>query len=310
MIPAQFDYVRPANLDDVLQILKDREGEAKILSGGYSLIPLIKLRLAQPALLVDIRDIDGMDGIIETDDDLRIGARATHRQIHENEIVADHYPMLEDATALIGDPQVRNWGTIGGSVAHADPASDWPAILLATNASVVCRGLSGDPHHMRVGDNPASAAGGIRERVLPARGFFIDTFSTAIDPLEVLTEIRIPRRGRHTGGAYQKLERKVGDFATAGVAVRVTLGDDGRISAAGVGVTGVAGAPFAATDAEAILVGKAPGDDLYRQAGAAAGAQSSPGGDVRGPIDYKRAMVAELALRALRTAVDRANAYA
>ncbi len=131
MIPAQFDYVRPANLDEVLRILKDREGEAKILSGGYSLIPLIKLRLAQPGLLVDIRDIDGLDSIIETDDDLRIGARATHRQIHENAIVVDHYPMLEDATALIGDPQVRNWGTIGGSVAHADPASDWPAILIA-----------------------------------------------------------------------------------------------------------------------------------------------------------------------------------
>jgi carbon-monoxide dehydrogenase medium subunit len=291
MIPAQFDYVRPANLDEVLRILKDREGEAKILSGGYSLIPLIKLRLAQPALLVDIQDIDGMDAIVETDDELRIGARATHRQIHENTIVADHYPMLEDATALIGDPQVRNWGTIGGSVAHADPASDWPAILIAANASVVCRSGSG-------------------ERVVKARDFFLDTFTTAIEPTEVLTEVRIPRRGHHTGGAYEKLERKVGDFATAGVAARVTLGADGTIEKAGIGVTGVADTPFAATDAEALLVGKAPGDDLYRQAGTAAGAQSSPGGDVRGPVDYKRAMVAELTLRALRTAVDRANAYA
>ncbi len=291
MIPAQFDYVRPANLDEVLRILKDREGEAKILSGGYSLIPLIKLRLAQPALLVDIQDIDGMDGIIETDDELRIGARATHRQIHENAIVADHYPMLEDATALIGDPQVRNWGTIGGSVAHADPASDWPAILIAGGGSLVCRSGTG-------------------ERVVTAREFFLDTFTTAIEPTEVLTEVRIPRRGRHTGGAYQKLERKVGDFATAGVAARVTLGADGRIEKAGIGVTGVADTPFAATDAEAILVGSAPSDDLYRQAGTAAGAQSSPGGDIRGPIDYKRAMVAELTLRALRTAVDRANAYA
>jgi aerobic carbon-monoxide dehydrogenase medium subunit len=291
MIPAQFDYVRPANLDEVFQVLKDREGEAKILSGGYSLIPLIKLRLAQPALLVDIRDIDGMDGIIETDDDLRIGARATHRRIHDNAIVLDHYPMLEDATALIGDPQVRNWGTIGGSVAHADPASDWPAILIAANASIVCQSGTG-------------------ERVIKARDFFLDTFTTAIEPTEVLTEVRIPRRGRHTGGAYQKLERKVGDFATAGVAARVTLGPDGSIAAAGIGVTGVAETPFAATDAEAILVGKAPGDDLYRQAGVAAGAQSSPGADVRGPVEYKRAMVAELALRALRTAVDRANAYA
>ena len=310
MIPGQFDYVRPANLDEALRILKDREGEAKLLSGGYSLIPLIKLRLAQPALLVDLRDIDGMDTIVETDDDLRIGARATHRTIHENAIVRDHYPMLEEATALIGDPQVRNWGTIGGSVAHADPASDWPAILIATGASLVCRGLTGDPHQRRVGENPAAGGDAVRERVLPARGFFLDTFTTAIEPLEVLTEIRIPRRPHHAAGCYQKLERKVGDFATAGVAVMIRLGADGRIESAGVGVTGVAETPFAATDAEAILVGGTPGDDLYRQAGTAAGAQSRPGADVRGPVDYKRAMVAELALRALRTAVERARAYA
>jgi aerobic carbon-monoxide dehydrogenase medium subunit len=291
MIPGQFDYVRPANLDEVLRILKDREGEAKILSGGYSLIPLIKLRLAQPALLVDLRDIDGMDTIVETDDDLRIGARATHRQIHENAIVRDHYPMLEDATALIGDPQVRNWGTIGGSVAHADPASDWPAILIATRASVVCRNGTG-------------------ERVIAARDFFLDTFSTAIEPTEVLTEIHIPRRPHHAAGSYQKLERKVGDFATAGVSVMVRLGADGRIENAGVGVTGVAETPFAATDAETILIGNAPGDDLYRKAGVAAGAQARPGADVRGPVEYKRAMVAELTLRALRVAVERAVAYA
>ena len=291
MIPGQFDYVRPANLDEALRILKDREGEAKLLSGGYSLIPLIKLRLAQPALLVDLRDIDGMDRLVETDDELRIGARATHRQIHENAIIRDHYPMLEEATALIGDPQVRNWGTIGGSVAHADPASDWPAILIATGASVVCRSGSG-------------------ERTIMARDFFLDTFTTAIEPTEVLTEIRIPRRPHHAAGCYQKLERKVGDFATAGVAVMVRLGADGRVESAGVGVTGVAETPFAATDAEAILAGGVPGDDLYRQAGAAAGAQSRPGSDVRGSVEYKRAMVAELALRALRTAVERARAYA
>jgi carbon-monoxide dehydrogenase medium subunit len=291
MIPGQFDYVRPGDLDEVLRILKDREGEAKLLSGGYSLIPLIKLRLAQPALLVDLRDIDGMDTIVETDDDLRIGARSTHRRIHEDAIVRDHYPSLEDATGLIGDPQVRNWGTIGGSVAHADPASDWPAILIATRASVVCRSGTG-------------------ERVIAARDFFLDTFTTAIEPTEVLTEIRIPRRRRHSGGAYEKLERKVGDFATAGVASFVRLGGDGRIEQAGIGVTGVAETPFASTDAEAVLVGQAPDDDLYRRAGAAAAAQSRPGGDVRGPIEYKRAMVAELTLRSLRIAVERAIAYA
>jgi carbon-monoxide dehydrogenase medium subunit len=291
MIPAQFDYVRPANLDEALRILKDREGEAKLLSGGYSLIPLIKLRLAQPALLVDLRDVNGLDGIVETDDELRIGAKATHRQIHENAIVVDHYPMLHDVTGGIGDPQVRNWGTIGGSVAHADPASDWPAVLLAMSARIVCRGGSG-------------------ERVVAARDFFLGTFETAIEPTEVLTEIRVPRRPRHSAGSYTKLERKVGDFATVGVAAVVRLAPDGTIASAGIGVTGVADTPFAATDAEAGLTGVAPSDEAFRAAGAAAGAQSHPSADTRGPVDYKRAMVAELTLRSLRQATERAVAYA
>jgi len=310
MIPGQFDYVRPANLDEVLRILKEREGEAKLLSGGYSLLPLIKLRLAQPALLVDLRDIDGMDTIIETDDFLRIGARATHRDIHESAVVVDHYPLLHDVTATIGDPQVRNWGTIGGSVAHADPASDWPAVLVAANASMVCRGLAGDPHQARVGDNPAAAGDQVRERILDARGFFLDTFVTAIQPLEVLMEIRIPRRPRRQGGAYVKLERKVGDFATVGVAAVIRLGSDGRIAGSGIGVTGVSDSPFAATEGEAVLTDSEPTEEVFRRAGEAAGAQSRPGADVRGSVDYKRAMVAELTVRALRTGLERARAYA
>lgn len=291
MIPGQFDYVRPGDLDETLQILKDREGEAKLLSGGYSLIPLIKLRLAQPPLLVDLKDVAGLDGIVETDDELRIGARATHRRIHEHEIIADHYPGLRDLTATIGDPQVRNWGTIGGSVAHADPASDWPAMLLATNATIVCRSRSG-------------------KRKIKARDFFLDTFTTAIEATEVLTEIRLPRRPKGAGGAYTKLERKVGDFATVGSAVIVEIGGDGTIVHAGVGLTAVADSPFAATDAEAILTGNAPSEDLFRRAGEAGGAQASPAGDVRGPVEYKRAMAAELTVRSLRSAVGRALAYA
>jgi len=291
MIPGQFDYVRPGNLEETLQILKDREGEAKLLSGGYSLIPLIKLRLAQPGLLVDLRDVAGLDGIHETDDYLSIGARATHRQIHEAQIVRETYLLMGDVTANIGDPQVRNWGTIGGSVAHADPASDWPAVLIAERATIVCRGQSG-------------------ERTIAARDFFIDTFQTAIEPTEVLTEIRIPHRDRGTGGAYEKLERKVGDFATVGVAAVLRLDASGQIEQAGIGLTGVAETPFPATDAEAILTGAKPSDDGFRQAGAAAGAQSRPAGDVRGPVEYKRAMAAELTLRALRRATERALAYA
>jgi carbon-monoxide dehydrogenase medium subunit len=310
MFPGQFDYVRPGNLDETFAILKDREGEAKLLAGGYSLIPLIKLRLAQPALLVDLRDVSGLDRIVEMDDYLSIGAKATHRRIHEAPVIRDTYLVLRDLAATIGDPQVRNWGTIGGSVAHADPASDWPALLLAANASIVCRGLSGDPHRLRVGENPAAAVEAVRERVLPARGFFLDAFTTAIEPLEVLTEIRFPRRPRGQGGGWQKLERKVGDFATVGVAAVIKLGEDGRIERSGIGVTGVSDAPFAATDAETVLTGNQPSDDLFRQAGQAAGAQSRPVADVRGPADYKRAMVAELTVRALNTALERARAYA
>lgn len=291
MIPGQFDYVRPGSLGETLQILKDREGEAKLLSGGYSLIPLIKLRLAQPALLVDLRDITGLDGIGETDDHLVIGAKATHRQIHDHEIIQDRYPGLVDIAATIGDPQVRNWGTIGGSIAHADPASDWPTIMLAANATIICTSQAGD-------------------RSILARDFFLDTFTTAIEPTEVLTQVRFPRRPRGSGAAYEKLERKVGDFATVGVATIVRLDSAGNISSSGIGVTGVAATPFAATDAEAILAGNAPSDALFRLAGAAVGAQSSPGGDVRGPVEYKRAMAAEMTLRALRTAVQRALAYA
>jgi len=287
MIPAQFEYVRPADLDETLRVLVEREGEAKLLSGGYSLIPLIKLRLAQPPLLVDLRDEAGLDGIVETDDTLNIGARATHRQIHDNDIIRTRYPTLMDVAGGIGDPQVRNWGTIGGSVAHADPASDWPALLLATRAQIVCRSATD-------------------ERVVTAREFFIDTFQTAILPTEVLTEIRLPRRAKGVGGGYQKLERKVGDFATVGVAAVLRLADDGTIARSGIGVTGVAETPFAATDAEAVLDGQRPSEELFRRAGVAAGGQSRPAADIRGSVEYKRAMTAEMTVRALRSGVERA----
>jgi carbon-monoxide dehydrogenase medium subunit len=289
MIPAQFDYVRPASLHDALATLRDREGEAKILSGGYSLLPLLKLRLAQPGLLVDLRDVDGLDAIVETDDDLRIGGRATHREILEDPIVAARYPMIHDAAGGIGDPQVRNWGTIGGSCAHADPSSDWPAVLIAARASIICRSASG-------------------ERTVAARDFFVDTFQTAIAPTEILTEVRFPRRARGSGGAYRKLERRAGDFASVGAAVRVRFGDDRRIAEAGIGLTAVGPTPFAATDAEAALVGVEPSDEAIRRAALAAAAQSQPVGDSHGPADYKRAMVAEMTSRALRAAVERALA--
>jgi aerobic carbon-monoxide dehydrogenase medium subunit len=288
MIPGQFDYVRPASMDDALRILAEREGEAKVLSGGYSLLPMIKLRLAQPALLVDIRDVDGLDGIVETDDELRIGARATHRQILEDPTVQAGYPLLTDAAKGIGDPQIRNWGTIGGSCAHADPSADWPAVLLATRASVICRSSSG-------------------ERSIAAKDFFIDTFQTAIEPTELLTEVRIPRWPSGTGGAYAKLERRAGDFSTVGSAVMVQIGADGRIADAGVALTAVSDSPYASSTAVAALVGAEPSETVFRAAGAAAAAESRPAKDGHGPVDYKRAMTEEMTVRALRSAVARAR---
>lgn len=290
MIPAQFEYVRPPNLHEVLGILRDRTGEAKVLSGGYSLLPLMKLRLAQPPLLVDLRDVDGLDRIVETDDYLAIGARATHRAVHENEIVRDRYPGLVDVAGGIGDPQVRNWGTIGGSIAHADPASDWPAALIATGSTIVCRSADG-------------------ERMINGREFFLDTFTTALEPTEVVTEIRVPKRPHLTGGAYTKLERRVGDFATVGVFAVARLAGDGSFQGGGIAVTGVAETPFAATDAEQVLAGQRPSEELFRRAGEAAGAQARPAPDVRGSVDYKRAMTAEMTVRSLRSAVERALAY-
>ncbi len=287
MIPAQFDYVRPVGMHDLLRILAEREGEAKILSGGYSLLPLIKLRLAQPGLLVDIRDIDGMDAIVETDDSLRIGARATHRQILEDPTVRAGYPLLTDAAAGIGDPQVRNWGTIGGSCAHADPSADWPAVLLATRASLVCRSSSG-------------------ERTIAAADFFIDTFQTAIEPTELLTEIRIPRWAKGSGGAYAKLERRAGDFSTVGCAAMVWLGPDGAIGDAGIGLTAVADTPFASKGAQSALIGAQPNETTFRAAGAAAASEARPAQDGHGPVAYKVAMTEEMTVRALRSAVERA----
>ena len=289
MIPASFDYVRPGSLEEVLAILRDREGEAKVLAGGYSLLPLMKLRLAQPALLVDIQALDGLDGIARADDWWRIGGRTTHRGIMLHDALGADHGAIRDAAGGIGDPQVRNWGTIGGSCAHADPSSDWPAVLQALGASFVCRSASG-------------------ERVVPARGFFVDAFQTGIEATEVLTEVRVPIARPRSGSAYEKLERRAGDFATVGVAASVQLGDGGRIAAAGIALTAVGDAPFASGDAEAALVGAPPGEEAFAAAGRAAAAESRPVADGHGPVDYKRAMVREITVRALRRAAERAAA--
>ena len=307
MIPGQFEYARPASVPVARRLLREREGEAKVLSGGYSLIPLLKLRLAQPGLLVDIRDLGGLSSIEEVEAatpgdwvsrqkaaaghggaELRIGSRVTHAQLERSDLIARHYPLIADAAHGIGDRQVRNWGTVGGSVAHADPSADWPAVFIALEAAFVCRSVD-------------------RERVVAARAWFEGPFQTAIGIDELLVGVRVPRPARRSGGAYQKLERRTGDFATVGAAVQVTLDEDGRIAHAGIGLTGVDEAAFAATDAEAALAGQPPDDAVLRTAGEAAAARSNPVSDGHGPAEYKRAMAAEMTTRALRLAVERAR---
>jgi carbon-monoxide dehydrogenase medium subunit len=288
MIPGEFDYERPADLGAVLRVLDERGGEAKVMAGGHSLLPLLKFRLAQPAVIVDLRSISGLDGIREEGGELHIGALATHRQLLEDP-ATERYLMLRETAAGIADRQVRNWGTIGGSCVHADPASDWPAVLIAVRGSLRCQSTGG-------------------ERVVAARDFFVDVFTTAIEPNELVTEITIPQRTAGTGGAYRKLERRAGDFSTVGVAVRLRIAD-GVIAEAGMALTAVP-APMAATDAEAVLAGAAPSEEVFAAAADAAAAQSEPVSDAHGPADYKRAMVREMAVRALRVALERATANA
>jgi carbon-monoxide dehydrogenase medium subunit len=320
MIPPQFEYFRPVSLDDALRLLADNEGEAKILAGGYSLLPLMKYRLAQPGLLIDIGRVPGLDGISEVDGEYRIGARATHAAIASCAAAAA-YDVVREAAAGIGDPQIRNWGTIGGSCAHADPASDWPAVILALRGRFVLRSVDGerivwarghageaDVRLGPAGARPAHPSGGGQPG--SAGGFFKDVFTTDIEANEVLTEVRIPTPAARTGSAYLKLERRAGDFATVGVAAVVSLAEEGRIGTVGIGLTSVADAPFAAERAEEAIRGAHPSDEMFREAGLAAAREARPAEDRRGPVDYKLAMVREMTERALRLASTRAAANA
>jgi carbon-monoxide dehydrogenase medium subunit len=287
MIPASFEYAVARDVADAIQLLASSGGEGKVLAGGQSLIPLMKFRLAQPALLIDINRVAGL-GEIRENGELRIGALVREADLEANAIVRQRYPILVDTTQVIADPIVRNLATVGGNLAHADPANDHPATMLALRASVVARGPKG-------------------ERVIPIDDFFLDTFTTALRPDEILTEIRIPKPAPRSGGTYLKLERKVGDFAIAGVAVALRLDEKGRISSAGIGLTNVGMTVIRARDAEEALRGQLPDDKSIAAAAAAAAKAAQPVSDLRGPAEYKRDVVRVLAQRAIAKAVARAK---
>jgi aerobic carbon-monoxide dehydrogenase medium subunit len=286
MFPAAFDYRAPASLGEVLELLGQHGDEAKVMAGGQSLIPLLRLRLALPALVLDLGRIPSLAGVATDSGTLRIGARTRHADIERDSSLRDACPLMTEAAPQISDPLVRNLGTLGGSLCHADPAGDWGSVMLALDAELVA----------------ASPAG---ERVVPAADFFRGPFTTALQPDEVLTEIRVPLRER-SGGAYLKLERKVGDFATVGVAVQVEL-DDGRVRKAGIGLTSVGPSNLKATVAEQALAGREPTDEVIGEAARLAAEAAEPRDDVRGSAAYKRDVVRVFVQRGMKTALARAG---
>jgi carbon-monoxide dehydrogenase medium subunit len=287
MIPASFDYHSPKTLPEALALLGQFGEEAKVLSGGQSLLPLLKLRFAQPAHLVDIGRIPGLDYIKEEGGVLKIGALAREAALEASDVVRSRYPILADTAAVIADPIVRNLATVCGNLAHGDPANDHPATMLALGAEVVATGPKG-------------------ARTIPIAQFFTGLFTTALLPTEVLTEIRIPGPPAGSGGAYVKLERKVGDFATAGAAAFLVL-KGGVVERAGIGLTNVGPTPIKVTAAEAYLTGKKADEAAFAEAGRLAGAAAKPGADRRGSVEYKKEMARVLTVRALRKAAQRAG---
>jgi len=288
MIPRSFEYSAPSTLNEAVSLLQQLGPDAKILSGGQSLIPMMKLRLASPPHIVDINRIPGLDYIKEEAGVLRIGALVRESDLEHSDLVRSRFPILADTTAVIADPLVRNQATVCGNLAHGDPANDHPATMLALGASVVAIGPSG-------------------EREIPVEKFFPGLFTTALQPDEILKEIRIPIPPPSSGGAYLKLERKVGDYATAGVAVQVTLDGSGACSRAGIGLTNVGFTPIKATKAEASLQGKTLDKATIQQAAQLAAGESQPTDDIRGSAEYKRDLVRVLTSRALERALARAK---
>lgn len=287
MLPAPFQYDAPTTSDEALSLLAEYGEDAKVLAGGQSLIPLLKLRFASPARLIDINRVPGLDFMEERDGTLRIGPLLRHRTAERSSLLSSRYAVIAEAAPQISDPIIRNLGTLGGSIAHADPAGDWGSVMLALDAEFVLRSKAG-------------------ARTVKARDFFKGPFTTELKPTEMLVEIRIPAAGAQTGGAYLKLERKVGDFATVGVAVHLQM-DDGKVRSAGIGLTAVGAQNIKATRAEELLRGAALSDEVIEAAAQEAAAAAEPGADHRGSVEYKRNVVRVFTKRGVRRAYERAR---
>lgn len=286
MIAQSFQYESPGTIAEAISLLQKYGDEAKILSGGHSLIPMMKLRFASPEYLIDINNIKGLSHINEENGIVKIGALTREAEIEHSDLLKKYFPIFGDVTKQIADPQVRNRGTVGGNLAHGDAANDHPAVMLALRANIVITGPEGN-------------------RTVPIDEFFFGFYTTAIQQNEILTEIQIPIPPAGTGSAYHKLERKVGDYATAGVAVQLTLDRKGICTAAGMGLTNVNPVPLRAVRSEEALLGKPITDASIAEAAKYASEDCSPSSDLRGSEEYKRAMVAVLVKRMIHKAVER-----
>jgi carbon-monoxide dehydrogenase medium subunit len=286
MKAAQFEHHEPTTVDEAVSLLGSLD-EPTILAGGQSLIPMMRFRLARPATVVDLNRIADLDFLREEDGHLRIGALCRHVDVEESDLIAEKYGSFADAAPLVADPQIRNRGTVVGSVAQSDPKGDWGTVLLAHDGEVVAAGPDG-------------------ERVIPADEFFLLPYDNMLDETELITELRVPVPAAGEGSAYHKLKRKVGDYAMVGVAARVVL-DGGVVSDAGIALTAVDITNVSVPDAEALLEGETPSGDLFKRAGEAAAETANPESDEHGSADYKENMTRVLTQRALADAVERAR---
>lgn len=283
-VPASFEYAKATTVEEALALLARHGDEARVVAGGHSLIPMMKLRLAQPDALIDINGVAELSRIRIDGAELCVGALVRHAELLGSAVAGEHFPILHDAERVIADPVVRNRGTVGGSLCQADPSEDLSAAFGALRASAVIRGPDG-------------------ERVVPLREFHTGPYETVVEPGELLTELRVPIR---PGGssAYVKVERRVGDWPLAAAGAALWLAD-GRIAEAGIGLTAVRAEHFVAAEAEDVLRGAVPSEELFAEAGRVAAEHCDPGSDQRGPADYKRHLAGVLTTRALRRAYER-----
>jgi carbon-monoxide dehydrogenase medium subunit len=293
LFPAAVEYTAPDSLAEALATLSEHGEDAKVIAGGQSLIPLLRLRFAAPDVLVDVRRLPGLRGVSEDAGALVIGALTRHADILASEVVAQRWPMLQVAAAQIADPQVRNMGTVGGSLAHADPEGDWASVMLALSADVTIASRDG-------------------QRVVPMREFLLGMFTTVLEPYEIVTSVRVPAPQGRLGGDYQKLSRRVGDFAAVGVATALTIRERGLmkkrpvIAAAGIALTALGPMNHPVVEAEQLLIDQEPSEELFARAADVAAASVEPHDDVRGTAAYKKAVVREYVRRGLARSAEAA----